>query len=135
LLTLCADLVLLSTLESGRIGEALSSVLQPATSTAEPTPADVLLQGRQQSDLLLQLSAYCGGYNAGSQRQHRFDVPAALDQIRALHGSLPSAGADFTSSMLYTVEPPLSAFAATSASDLQVHFRMRAATVAPHDLL
>ena len=121
----CPDLVLLSSLEADRIADELvplvrtlaAQSLANATNTATTSAEAALRSYHQHSDLLQQLSVYCGSYNsAGKKGKHRFDVSGALLQIEALQAGSASAGA---SAMTYTVEAPISSFAATT-DDLQV---------------
>lgn len=118
----CADLVLLSSLEAGRITEDLAPLVrtlaaQKTTTSTTTSTGDALRSYHHHSDLLQQLSAYCGSYNSGGKKgKHRFDVSGAMQQIEALQASSASAGA---SAMMYNLEPPISSFAATT-DDLQV---------------
>jgi hypothetical protein len=80
------DLVLLSTLEFSRLGEALLPIVrgQPSSSASAISTSGVakaLLSSRQHSDLFLRLSAYCGGFNSNTQK-HRYDTAGALEQVR-----------------------------------------------------
>lgn len=113
--------MLLSALESGRIGDSLLPIVRKMSGSSPNTAASGCALSRTHSDLYTQLAAYCGGYNSGGQKKHRFDVTGALEQISMFQAEMMAADeaqAD-SSSMLYTVEPPISAFAAP-ADNLQV---------------
>lgn len=122
--TLCpitTDLVLLSSLEAGRIADELVPIVRTmaarAKANTEPATPAALRAYHRHSDLLQHLSVYCGTYNsAGKKGKHRFDVSGAMLQIEALQASSDGAGA---SAMVYRVEPPISSFAAAT-DDLQV---------------
>lgn len=119
------DLVLLTTLEAGRITDSLLPLLRPLL---PPTAASIdaaLTVSRTQSDLLWHLSAFCGTYNSGAHVSHRFNAGMALERYAALLDGLPS-GSSAGSAMVYTVEPPLTAFNPTAPSDLQVRPWQRA---------
>lgn len=77
------------------------------------------------SSLLVQISAYCGSYNAGGTGTarkvgkggaHRYDVSSAIEQLEGLQNEV---GGSVGSGLLYRVEPPASSFA-SSTDDLQV---------------
>ena len=124
---LASDLVLLSSLESGRITEDLSPPVR-SLAAREPAPSSALGAAdkhRKYSALLVQLSAYCGSYNAGGTGParkfgkggaHRYDLTATIEQLDNLQSEV---GESSGSGLLYRVEPPASSFT-TSTDDLQV---------------
>lgn len=121
--------MLLSSLESGRITEDLAPLLR-SLAAREPAPSSALGAADKQakfSALLVQLSAYCGSYNAGGTGParkigkggtHRYDLSSTIEQLDGLQSEV---GGSSGSGLLYRVEPPASSFA-TSTDDLQVRF-------------
>jgi len=122
-----SDLVLLSSLESGRISEDLAPLVR-SLAARESAPSSALGAAAKHakfSALLVQLSTYCGSYNAGGTGParkfgkggtHRYDLSSTIEQLESLQGEV---GGSTGSGLLYRVEPPASSFA-TSTDDLQV---------------